>query len=136
MIDFEGAADALPDLARPHHEVLDEELAAATEQVGQGQPALGPFEDVFLLDPDPGQLAALPADLVTLPRVGLLPLEERLSLLQPHFPRGDPVFRHGVFLSPCPDPLPYLLDDERKRRAARCRSRDQWNRVGSDMPDT
>jgi hypothetical protein len=54
LVDFERAPDALTDLARPQHEVLDEELAAAVEQVAQRDLAAGRIKDVLLVDPYPG----------------------------------------------------------------------------------
>ena len=53
VVDFERAPDALTDLARAQHEVLDEELAAAVEQVTQRHLAAGPIEDILLVDPYP-----------------------------------------------------------------------------------
>jgi hypothetical protein len=91
MVDFEGATHALSNLAGSHHEMLDKELAAAVEQVGERHFALWPFEDVLLLDPDPRELAPLPTDLVALSRVGLFPLQECHTLLEPLLPRYDSV---------------------------------------------
>lgn len=45
VVDLERAPDALADLAGPHHEVLDEELAAPVEQVDEAHLAVGRVED-------------------------------------------------------------------------------------------
>src|SRR3989442_10648333 len=46
------------------HEVLHQQLMAALEQLGERALALGPVEDVVLLDALPRQRAALAGDLV------------------------------------------------------------------------
>ena len=51
--------------ARTEHEVINNELALAAEQMGQSYPALRPVEDIFLLDFDPGQLSPLFVQFVT-----------------------------------------------------------------------
>ena len=73
VVNLEGASHALRFLARTHHEALDEELATAVEEVSERDLSLWHVEDIFLLDPDPRELTPLPADLVALARVGLLP---------------------------------------------------------------
>src|SRR5436190_5672981 len=50
--------------ARPEHEVIDEELALAAEQVAECHFAVRPGEKVFLFDFDPGQLATLKVQLI------------------------------------------------------------------------
>jgi hypothetical protein len=67
MVDFEGATHALRDLAGPHHEVLDEELAASVEQVGERDLAFRRVEDVLFLNLHPRLLAPLAAELIALP---------------------------------------------------------------------
>jgi hypothetical protein len=54
MVDLEGAPDALRRLAGPHHEMLDEELAAPVEQIGQRHLAVRCVKDVRFVDPHPG----------------------------------------------------------------------------------
>src|SRR5262249_49253685 len=49
---------------RAEHEVVDDELAATTEKIGEGFLAGGRIEDVVLLDLEPRELAALPGDVV------------------------------------------------------------------------
>src|SRR4029450_2616556 len=50
VVDLERASDALTDLARAHHEVLDEELAASVKQVGQCQLAIGRVGGILRAD--------------------------------------------------------------------------------------
>ncbi len=50
VVDLEEATDAVMCLARPHHEVLHEKLAAPLEQVGERCLSGGGVEDVVLLD--------------------------------------------------------------------------------------
>ena len=57
---------------RVEHEVVDHELPAPVEEIGQALLTVGPVEDVFLLDALPRQLAPLPAQLVAQPRELLL----------------------------------------------------------------
>src|SRR5262245_15228288 len=95
MIDLERAAHALRDLAGSHHEVLDEELAPAVEQIGEADLALRRVEDVLLLDPDPRQLATQPVQLVALLREGLLARQELHALLDPLRPGNDSMRLHG-----------------------------------------
>ena len=64
MIGEERAARAAFLPAGTEHEVIDEQLAAAAEQVGERLLAAGPVEHVALVDLNPGQFAALPAELV------------------------------------------------------------------------
>ena len=63
--------------------MLDDQLAAAGEEIGQGFAAVGPLEEVVLLDLDPGQLAALAGDFV-------LGAQMRLLLLEQGAAGGDP----------------------------------------------
>src|SRR5712671_8013826 len=72
MVSGERAARADMIRVRRQHEVIDGELPAAAEQVAERAFALGPCEDIRLLDPDPGQLPALGAQGVQLVRPGAL----------------------------------------------------------------
>jgi hypothetical protein len=83
MVDFEGATHALRDLAGPHHEVLDEELAASVEQVGERDLAFRRVEDVLFLNLHPRQLAALPAQLISQPGKFFLLGEQLLAGCDP-----------------------------------------------------
>jgi hypothetical protein len=62
----------LGDGPRSHHEVLDEELAPAIEQLGERHLARGSVEDIGLLDLDPGECATLLRQPVAEPRQFLL----------------------------------------------------------------
>ncbi len=84
VVGHERAARAALLPARPEHEVLHQQLAAALEQVGERARALGRVEDVVLLDAHPGQRAALAGDLVAQAGQFLLARQQRLAL-------GDPV---------------------------------------------
>jgi hypothetical protein len=65
--------------------VIDEQLRASCEQIGEGGCALVGLETLFLVDPDPGQLLPPPRQFVATPRQRLLGLEQ----LQPG---GKPLF--------------------------------------------
>src|SRR5207247_178247 len=69
----------------PEHEVVDEELRASSEEVGQRAAPLVGLESVLLVDPHPRQLLPPPRQLVAAPRELLLRLEQ----LEP---RGEPLF--------------------------------------------
>ncbi len=47
--------------------MTDDELLAPIDQVGQALPAVGPVEDMVLLDPLPGRIAAFLAQLIAQP---------------------------------------------------------------------
>src|SRR5712664_3441681 len=66
------------------HEVIDDELTASVEQVAERHLAVDTFEDVVLLDLDPGQGPPLLRQAVALARPGLL-------LRQKRAPRFDPL---------------------------------------------
>ena len=60
----------------PEHEVVDEELRASSEEIGErGAPLVG-LEAVLLVDSNPRQLLPLPRQLVAAPRQLLLGLEQ------------------------------------------------------------
>jgi hypothetical protein len=65
------------------HEVVDDELAAVPEELGQGLATVRPLEGVFLLDGFPGKFTPPAAQLVSRPRERLLGREERLGCRQP-----------------------------------------------------
>ena len=77
MVDLERAAYALMLSVGRHHEVLDVELMAALEEVGQGKLALRPIEDIGRLDSNPWQSQALGRDQFAMAGQRLLLLEER-----------------------------------------------------------
>ena len=64
--------------------MLDQQLAAALEQIGQGLPAARPVEQIVLVDLDPGQRAPLGAQPVAGQR-------EFLLLGKMGFARGEPL---------------------------------------------
>src|SRR5690349_19853329 len=75
---------AAGDVLGPEHEVVDEQLRAAAEQVGERRRAVRRLELIVLVDGDPGQLLAAPGDLVAAARQLLLGLEQVE-------PRGQPL---------------------------------------------
>src|ERR1019366_8180871 len=56
--------------------VIDGELRASSEEIGEGLCALVGLEAVLLVDPNPGQLLPLPRQLVATPRQRLLGPEQ------------------------------------------------------------
>ena len=81
----------------PEHEVVDEQLRAPSEQVGEGRGALVGVEDVLLVDADPRELLPLPGQLVAAPRQLLLGLEQLQPGREPLFPRSGLVTGHCLF---------------------------------------
>ncbi|MNP47369.1 hypothetical protein D3C76_1414190 [compost metagenome] len=71
VVGQERAAGAAFLPAFAEHEVVDQQLAAAGEQVAEVQAALGAFEAVVLFDPYPGQGAAGFAQFIALVGQGL-----------------------------------------------------------------
>src|SRR5581483_10899144 len=90
-----AAGTALPPV-RPEHEVIDEQLARAGEQVRKGLFALGSLENVVLVDPHPRQGAPLRAQPVALPCELLLLDQQRLARGKPILARYDVVPLHGL----------------------------------------
>ena len=74
--------------------MLHDELRAAGKQVGERHAAVGPFENVVLLDPNPRQLLAEPRDLVAAPRQVLLGGEQIEPRFQPLVTCCGDVCRH------------------------------------------
>lgn len=64
VIREERAANAAFFPVRSHHEVIDDQLAAAVEQIGEGLTALRRIEHVGLIDLHPRQRAAFARKLV------------------------------------------------------------------------
>jgi hypothetical protein len=79
----ERAALAAGVPARIEHEVVDDELAAAGEELRQRASSVRPLEDVLLLDALPRQVTSLAPQLVPQPRELLLLREQLLPLGQP-----------------------------------------------------
>ncbi|MNH28546.1 hypothetical protein D3C79_887220 [compost metagenome] len=88
VVGQERAAAAAFAPALGEHEVVDQQLAAAGEQVGQAQVPMRAFEAVGLLDPYPGQGAAGPAEFVTLMGQGLF-MQQQLSAGTEPFAAGN-----------------------------------------------
>src|SRR5262245_39413969 len=83
----------------PPHEMMDDKLTVATEQVSERLLAFGRVEHIGLLDLDPGQRAPLRAHEIAHPRECLLVLEMSLACCVPLL-AGDDLFRlHGCLLS-------------------------------------
>jgi hypothetical protein len=78
--------------------VVDEQLAAAVEELSQRTRAGFGVEPVVLLDPDPGQLAPPARELIPEPRMLLLGLEELRTGCKPLLAGSDLVLaaRHAA----------------------------------------
>src|SRR5262249_8227842 len=86
MIAEKGATGTAFDPIGRKHEMIDDQLAAALEKIGQGFLAFRSIEDVILLYLDPGKFAALRAHRVSLVRQFLFLNQELLTGLKPlHF---------------------------------------------------
>ena len=79
------------------HEVVNDELASAVEEVRQRFLALGPVEDVLLFNPFPGQISARLAQLVPQSRELLLLDKQLLASRQPLLLR-DCLVNHDSYL--------------------------------------
>src|SRR5262249_12677445 len=91
------AGRAASGIVGPEHEVVDEELRTASEEVGQrGVPLVG-LESILLVDSNPRQLLPPLRQLVAAPRELLLRLEQREPRCQPLFTCPDSVCRHRSF---------------------------------------
>src|SRR5437667_206211 len=76
------------------HEMIDEQLRAALEQIGQGGAAFVGVEAIVLVDLDPGQLLAAARQLVAAVGQVLLGLEQVEALGAPLFAGNNPMSRH------------------------------------------
>jgi hypothetical protein len=98
-----GAARFRPALdARGEHKVVDDQLAAAIEQIEQGRLAVRALEDVLLLDPDHREPASLCGKRVARSGEFLLLGQQFLAGCKPlvwgHYLRKIPLaFRHDDF---------------------------------------
>src|SRR4029453_6702080 len=96
----DGGVDRVAGLvAGDENEVVDQQLGAAVEQLGQGPGSVVGVEAVGLVDRDPGQLPALERQLVAHPGVGLLALEQLVAGGLPLLRADNLVLGHCV-LSP------------------------------------
>src|SRR5712675_695180 len=91
-----GRAALLP--VGAEHEVVDDELALAREEIGERLLSLRAIEDVLLLDFFPRKLATLAAQRITLAREGLLQHEKFPARFHP-FVVGDGTMRAHSFAS-------------------------------------
>ena len=89
VVHVEGAAGAglLP--LRTEHEVINNELAFAVEEIGERFLAARGFENVIRFDFDPGQLAPLRGHSVTLARELLLAGQQFFAGHEPFLSRND-----------------------------------------------
>src|ERR1700722_11997987 len=81
------------------HEVLNDQLAAAGEQVAEGFPSVWPIENVRLLRSHPRQLASLTGKFIAGPGLFFLLDQKRLAGAQPFFARNDEVCLHNFSMS-------------------------------------
>jgi hypothetical protein len=82
--------------------VVDEQLGAAVEEVGERFRSALRLERVLLVDPNPRQLTPLLRELVAAARELLLFLQKRLALGLPLLQRRDPVRAHWFASLPVP----------------------------------
>src|SRR5258708_830126 len=86
---------------RAEHEVVDDKLALAGEEVGERLLPVRAVEDVVLLDLLPRQLLAFGRERVALLGEGLLAGEQALACLQPFVVRYDAVRAHSLASYSC-----------------------------------
>jgi hypothetical protein len=97
------AARARAFIPRAEHQVLDDELRAAAEELGERHGPVGRVEHVLLLDRHPRERLALARERVVQARELLLALEQRGAGGAP-LVSGSDAMRHGVLLGsggPC-----------------------------------
>src|SRR5229473_3359054 len=78
----------------PEHEVIDEELRASSEEIGEGRCALVGLEAVLLVDSNPRQLLPPPRQFVATPRQRLFGLEQLQPGRKPLFTCSGLVIGH------------------------------------------
>src|SRR5579875_505923 len=93
-----GLAPRLP--IRAEHEVIDDELGAPLEEIGEGDPARRPLEAVRLLHTLPGHRHPPTRQRIPLAREFLLGGEQLEPRLQPIFVRNDLVLHSGPSVAP------------------------------------
>src|SRR5713226_10266028 len=89
VIGTKRAADAAFLPVGPKHEMLDDQLAASGEQIGEGLLARRRVEDIVLFDLHPRQRATLGVQSVALPGELLFLAQEVGTRRQPLFLRYD-----------------------------------------------
>src|SRR2546427_5497016 len=129
VIREERAAPAAFLPLRREHEVVDDELAPAVEEVGERLLTVRPVEDIARLHADPGEPASLRAQLIAAPRDFLLLLEELLPGDEPLVARHDSrtihlaLLRSGARARPAPTWGLHGASSRGARRGRRSRSR-------------
>ena len=129
VIREERAAPAAFLPLRREHEVVDDELAPAVEEVGERLLAVRPVEDIARLHADPGEPASLRAQLIAAPREFLLLLEELFPGDEPLVARHDSrtihlaLLRSGARARPAPAWGLHGASSRGARRGRRSRSR-------------
>src|SRR5260221_1757295 len=111
-------------VGRSEHEVVDQELGAAVEELGQGAGPVVGVEPVVLLDRDPRQLAALARQLVRHPGVLLLALEQLVTSGLPLLTADnlcDPSSRLVSFFEYGPEPAGLVAARSRRPCLCLCR---------------
>src|SRR6476660_1559805 len=98
VVGHERAARAALLPVRTKHEVVDDELTVAAEEVREADLPVRCVEHVVLLDADPRQLAALASEFVALPRELLLLRQVSAAPLDPLLLGHDPMRGHGCLL--------------------------------------
>src|SRR5439155_19083128 len=91
-------ADAALAPVRAEHEMLDDQLAASLEQIGESFLTIRPVEDITLLDLDPGQCPPLGAQPVAQPGEFLFLAQKLGTRRQPLFLRYGRMLLHGFAL--------------------------------------
>src|SRR5262249_53402179 len=92
----ERAAGATLVPVRTEHEVLNDELTASAEEVGERDRSLGRLEYVGLVDSLPRKRPALARQFLPLMGEGPLLGEQRLAFGKPFLVRDNAVCRHAV----------------------------------------
>ncbi len=95
MVAHERASIADVVRSRRQHEVVDDELAVAVEEVGERLRPVGPVEHVALLDLDPGQGLPFGPEPVEIARDLLLPRQMRSPSREPFLSGHDAVLHGG-----------------------------------------
>src|SRR5262245_43674532 len=88
VVGDEGAALAPLVPSGVEHEVVDDKLAPALEQIAEGAAAVRTVEEVVLVDQHPWQFAALPAQFVSFPGEFLFGGKMLQTRLQPFVSRN------------------------------------------------
>jgi hypothetical protein len=94
-----GARGASGGVVRAEHEVIDEQLRSALEEIRERYRPVVAFECIVLVDANPGKLLSASGQLVAAPRQLFLIGEEFEAGREPVFARSDRMcFRHCALL--------------------------------------